>query len=306
MADRIALKRVVCKGSLPGPRLLITGGVHGDEFEPMAAVRRLVRELSEQKLVGTVTLVPVVNENAFDRGSRTADDGIDLARICPGNAFGSATERLADQLSQLICASDYYIDLHSGGTQLSVYPLAGYMVTADQNLVVRQHQMARAFNLPLVWGSDGTLDGRTLSVARDAGIPAIYVEYHGAAVCDRLGVQAMVDGCFGVMTSLQMVDRASPASRVVHEVQQSHANSGFLQLSHPAPCSGFFEATVLLGDHLKAGETMGWVVDPLGDQPVEILAETTGMVICLRTFPTVAKGDSLGYVLDTGAKLGDV
>ena len=25
-----------------GPRLLVTGGVHGDEFEPMAACRRLI------------------------------------------------------------------------------------------------------------------------------------------------------------------------------------------------------------------------------------------------------------------------
>ncbi len=39
--------------------------------------------------------------------------------------------------------------------------------------------MALAFNLPLVWGTDYRPNGRTLSVARDAKIPAIYLEFGG-------------------------------------------------------------------------------------------------------------------------------
>ena len=59
-----------------GPTLLITGGVHGDEFEPMAAIRRLIRIFEEdpdlvRNLRGSVQLVPVVNEAAFLRGQRT-------------------------------------------------------------------------------------------------------------------------------------------------------------------------------------------------------------------------------------------
>ena len=68
----------------PGPHLLITGGVHGDEFEPMAAIRRLIGPLRAGRIRGRVTLVPVVNEPAFRRGQRTAEDGLDLARTLPG------------------------------------------------------------------------------------------------------------------------------------------------------------------------------------------------------------------------------
>ena len=42
--------------------------------------------------------------------------------------------------------------------------------------------MARAFNLPLIWGTDASLEGRSLSVARDAAVPAIYAEYLGGGV----------------------------------------------------------------------------------------------------------------------------
>ncbi|MBT7171144.1 MAG: dihydropteroate synthase, partial [Phycisphaerales bacterium] len=44
---------------------------------------------------GTVELLPVVNEPAFRRGERTAEDGLDLARVCPGSADGSTTMQIA-------------------------------------------------------------------------------------------------------------------------------------------------------------------------------------------------------------------
>ena len=66
----LALERI--DGDRPGPHLLITGGIHGDEFEPMAAIRRLIAPLRAGRIRGRVTLVPVVNEPAFRRGRRTA------------------------------------------------------------------------------------------------------------------------------------------------------------------------------------------------------------------------------------------
>src|SRR4051794_27233422 len=89
-----------------GPHVLITAGVHGDELEPMVAVRRLMHAIDATELRGSVTLVPVVNAAAFARGTRTADDGLDLARVCPGRADGSVTERAAAALSQLITSAD--------------------------------------------------------------------------------------------------------------------------------------------------------------------------------------------------------
>ena len=97
----LALERFA--GRAPGPHVLVTGGVHGDEFEPMAAVRRLIERFRESPPArGSVTLVPVVNEPAFRRGARVAEDGLDLARTCPGKPDGTVTERIAHELSELI------------------------------------------------------------------------------------------------------------------------------------------------------------------------------------------------------------
>ena len=43
MADQ--LNTFEFDGHTAGKHLLITGGVHGDEFEPMAAIRRVIVEL---------------------------------------------------------------------------------------------------------------------------------------------------------------------------------------------------------------------------------------------------------------------
>ncbi|MFM2095927.1 MAG: hypothetical protein RIS70_3051, partial [Planctomycetota bacterium] len=85
------LQAIEIPGRRSGPHLLITGGVHGDEFEPMVAIRRLAGAVSPDSLAGRLTLIPVVNEAAFARGTRAAEDNLDLARTCPGRADGSVT-----------------------------------------------------------------------------------------------------------------------------------------------------------------------------------------------------------------------
>jgi predicted deacylase len=294
----IEIHRRVIASSTPGPHLLITGGVHGDEFEPMACVRRLMSEIEPSRLRGKVTLVPVANEAAFALGMRTAEDGLDLARTCPGRPDGSITERTAHALSTLIRTADDYIDLHTGGTALTVLPLTGYKLHADLRVRDVQRRMARAFNLPIVWGTDPKLEGRTLSVARDAGIPAIYAEYLGGGRFEPDGVNAYVEGCLNVMGELDMLDRPRPESRIEYEVADDRPSAGHMQICHLAPRGGFFEPAVRLGQRVRAGDVLGVVTDVLGGQRVEVRTSQSGILLVLRTFCRVHEGDSLGVVLE--------
>ena len=295
---KLQSKRI--QGDNDGPHLLITGGVHGDEFEPMVAIRRLMKTVSASQLRGTVTLVPVVNEAAFMHGQRTAEDGLDLARICPGDPNGSVTEQVGHALSKLIRTSDYYIDLHTGGNIMDVFPLSGYSLVANQETLDVQRRMAKAFNLPFVWGTNGTLDGRSLSVARDANVPAIYAEYLGSGLCHPEGVQDYFDGCLNVMRELDMMDHEQPASRVQYVVEDNRPNAGYLQIRNPAPINGLFEPQVELGGSVEAGQPLGTVSDVLGDQVMTVPSDATGLVVCLRSFSRVLQEDALAVVVDTG------
>ena len=302
-SERIVLKKREFRGDTNGPHLLITGGVHGDEFEPFIAIRRLIAFFDDHtqladSLKARVTLIPIVNEAAFLRGHRMADDNLDLARVCPGRSDGSITERTAHALSREIHSADYYIDLHTGGTEFSVLPLAGYGLHPDPNILDTQRQMAKAFNLPTVWGTCGKLDGRSLSVARDAGVPAIYCEYLGAASCSADGVEAYFDGCLNVLSELGLLDRPQPESQVERIIEDPRPSSGHMQICNPAPMDGFFEPAVCLGDAIQKGDSIGDVVSPLGDDRRTIRSEQTGTVFVLRTFPRVLKNQMVAVIAE--------
>jgi len=297
--EPVVLKKRVITGRADGPHLLITGGVHGDEFEPMAAIRRLMRAVDGRVLRGTLTLAPVVNEAAYHRESRCAEDGKDLARTCPGRSDGTITERIAFALSELIEAADFYIDLHTGGTTIDILPLVGYMMHPDSAVLEKHRMMAHAFNLAIVWGTASNLDGRSLSVARDAKVAAIYAEYGGGARCNPLGVDAYVDGCLNVMGMLGMIDRVQPPSRVEHFIEDERSGSGYLQVQNIAPMSGFFESRVKLGDYVQAGQVVGMMCDPLGERVEEVKVLQTGIVLTIKSFSHVREGDGVVVVLET-------
>lgn len=307
----------------PGPRVLITAGVHGDEYIPMLAVRELIRRLEIEEdlrrgLRGTLTLVPVVNESAFRLGRRCGEDGLDLARTCPGRRDGSPTERTADALSRLIWDCDFYADLHTGGTEFCVWPLAGYVLHADSSVLERQRGMARAFGLPLVWGTWAGLEGRSLSVARDARVPAIYVEYFGGAgesvgpgignwaiQPDRSSLEQpgqdhpLVSGCLNLLRHVGALE----GDEVHHDpevIEDNRAQSGHMQIGHPAPAAGFFERAVSVGDWVERGQMLGFVRPVLGEAAVPVTAANRGRVVTLRWHPRANVGDALAVIAEAG------
>lgn len=299
----LSMRRFQGRGD--GPRLLITGGVHGDEFEPMRAIRALIADLDARRFClekGQLVLIPCVNEGAFLRGDRVADDGLDLARVCPGKRDGSPTEQVAAALSEQIAAADYYIDLHTGGTELSVQPMTGYTLHTDRRVLAEQRQMADAFNLPVIWGTCGTLDGRSLSVARDHCVPAIYAEFLGGARCSDIGVFAYVQGCMNVLHYLEMYEGPPSMRQTKLIVEDPRDGSGHMQVCNPSPIDGDFQPLVSLGAEVHRGETIGYVTDVLGEQVIEIHAAFDGRVHVLRTFPRVRQGESVGVILGTSAE----
>lgn len=304
MTQPEALQNRTIEGSADGPHVLITAGVHGDEFEPMACVRRLLKVIEPDGLRGRLTLVPTVNEGAYRNKHRFDTDGLDLARVFPGFAHVPDTLRTAHLLAGLIHEADYYIDLHTGGTTMMVTPMVGYCLHEDAGIHDKQRDMARAFNLPFVWGTSGKLPGRSLSVARDAGVPALYTEYLGGARCTPEGVQDLFDGCLNVLGLLDMIDREQPADRIDHFVEDERELSGYMQIQNPAPMEGFFEPAVTLGQSIERGDLIGTVCDVMGDRVEPVHAMQTGIVLTLKSFPRVDENEGVAVIVEVDRPLG--
>ena len=286
----------VIKAPKEGPNGLIIAGVHGDEYEPVIAVMKLIDQLKANLIAGSVTLVPITNKNAYFSGARAGEDSLDLARTCPGDSEGSVTEKVAAEISELIRKADFFIDMHTGGDLFDISPLSGYMLHQDPSVLDQQRAMAAAFNLPIVWGTSAELDGRTLSVARDANVPAIYSEYRGGGYRSD-GVDKLVTGCQNVLKYFGMLPGHASQDKPQFTLEDNKPGSGHLQVMHPAPEEGIFIAQVDLGDSVTKGDKLGYLLRENGEKGADIIAQRSGMVFLKRAVPMAKAGDALAGIL---------
>jgi predicted deacylase len=294
----LALAAGVVRGTVAGKTLVVVAGVHGDEFEGMAALRQVFAALTPDQLRGTFVAVPVANPSAYEAGLRVnPDDRQDLARVFPGNPAGTVTEQLAHALTQrFIRHADLFCDLHSAGQYYAMPPLSGYQLRPEP-LATVQRAAARAFGLPLVWGTP-VLPGRSLSAAGDLGVPAIYAEITGEGRCRPADVERYVHGIRQLLAYLGLTEGPPVPHTPDWVVEDDRPAAGFLQVQNQAPVGGFFEPEVSVWQRVERGQRLGTIRDPLGTVRYTLLAEHAGRVVFLRTFPRVLAGDPLCTVLD--------
>jgi predicted deacylase len=75
---------LAARGQRSGPTVLITGAVHGDEYEGPAAIHALFNQLDTARLSGLVIGLPVVNGAAWQARARVApSDNLDPTVFSP-------------------------------------------------------------------------------------------------------------------------------------------------------------------------------------------------------------------------------
>lgn len=295
---------IIIDSKKDGPIVLITAGVHGDEYEPIIAAQKLIGLLESKLIVGKVLIVPCVNSTAVELHTRFGDDGLDLARVCPGNVNGSSTEKDAAEISELIKHSDYLIDLHTGGRILDIFPMVGYMLHPTEMVLAEQREMAKAFGLPMIWGTECSPNGRTLSVARDAMVPAIYVEYGGGSTVRKEIIQSYTAGCLAVLAYLKMFDNVvKETTSPKYWVEDPTPQNGHLQSKMPSPTDGIFVPNKSVGDGINEGEMIGQIIDMQSGNKIPIYVQETGIILFLRCDAIVKKGDSLGGIVPVNSNL---
>jgi predicted deacylase len=294
------LSILVARGAKAGPTLLLTGGTHGDEYEGPVAIQELFDELDPAQISGNWLGIPVLNEPAMSVPQRCGRfDNQDLARVFPGKAEGTLTERIAYQFGQFVLSqANYYADLHSGGSVFRMVTLAGYSMVANLELLQKQRAMAKAFGADLIWGTP-SMPGRTTSQSEALQIPTIYVETTGTGGAKREDIERYKQGIHNLMKFIGMLEGDVPSRPMkVRENADANSNEGFLQIEHPAPCKGLFVPWVDLWDKVEAGQEVGKIVDSAGRTLSPVHARRSGYVILIRHWLSVNEQDPLMVVIE--------
>nr|WP_281371649.1 succinylglutamate desuccinylase/aspartoacylase family protein [Petropleomorpha daqingensis] len=271
-----------------GPHLALLAGVHGGEYTSMAAVRTFVAEVDVRRLKGSITAVPILNQPAFWARSAfvVPADGKNLNRCFPGDTSGSYSEALAHAvLDAFIRPVDHLVDLHAGDIFEALEPFCLY----DESPVGAQaRELALAYgNGHVVRQSSATrtVGGSTSSAAADLGIPAIVAEIGGNGICDEASVAGHVRGIRNVCAHLGMLP-AEPGEPAPAPVE----HDGWIWMR--SSVRGWWHPQVAVGDRVHAGELLGCVLDPFGEELERVIAPADGCPLFLTTSPAVA-GDGL-------------
>jgi predicted deacylase len=278
-----------------GPTLVISAGVHGDEFEGQIAVANLARELDVAEIRGRLILLPMVNFPAAEAGCRVSplDDG-NLNRLYPGDPKGTPSEMIAHYHEEVVLPlADYAVDLHSGGSSL-IYPptlLRGPAHSPEEEAGLAT--LTEAFDLPYAWvftgGGGRSSTARTaMGAANRKGVVNVMAELGGAGCVTRDVLRQTERGLRRILHAVgvlpdYIMDRAQ-GTRALHALGSIYADG-----------SGVFEPLKTIGEDVAENETVALIHHPEtpGLEPDAVISPYGGLVLAMRSMAQVRRGDAL-------------
>lgn len=284
----IRLPLLVVNGLHEGSTLVVSGGVHGDEYEGPEAIRRVWGKLDPAQLKGTFLSVPVVNVPAFEVGAREGPvDHLNMNRIFPGRQDGFVSERIAHIFfHEVVLKADYFLDLHAGGKAFAMAPMVVYLEEGDEEFRAREVALAKAAGVDLMWKGRGAWAAANVMAVRH-GIPAILAEIGQEGRCSESMVELASRTIMNLMYHAGMMEGTLqlPERRMIVKGTYLHSQAG-----------GTFHAKAQVREAVGRGDTVGVITDLLGEIVETVKAPYDGIICSIRTFPAIRPGEWTVFV----------
>lgn len=274
-------------------RIAIVTGTHGDELEGQFVCYELLRRLKAEPgyLKGIVDIYPALNPLGIDsitRGIPMFD--LDMNRIFPGNEQGPMMETVVYRLMEDLKGADLCVDIHASNIFLMELPQVRINEITAETLV----PIAEKINVDFIWihGAATVLESTLAYSLNKIGTPTLVVEMGvGMRITRSYGCQ-LADGIINVMKEMGVWE--GPGYNVRRPVISTDHAIGYLN----ADTAGIYVPRVQIGEHVKEGEVLGEILNPLtGDVEQEVTASISGMLFTRREYPVVYSGSLLGRIL---------
>ncbi|WP_299209664.1 succinylglutamate desuccinylase/aspartoacylase family protein [uncultured Dokdonia sp.] len=274
---------IVERAKEPGPVILITSGIHGDEINGVEIVRQLISKNINKPKKGTIVCIPVLNIFGFLDMKRVFPDGRDLNRVFPGNPRGSLASRFAYQfVKKILPIADYCLDFHTGGA--SRFNAAQIRIDPQNQETAR---FAKVFNAPF------TLHSKIIPKSYRAtcdrlGIPVLLFEGGKSKVSDKEIARSGVEGTIRFLHHLEMLgtDIVVPPVHIPSVLVES---TQWLRANY----SGLLHVKVVCGELIEKGQHIATITDPYGKFRYPVSATYKGYVINVNEASLVYQGDAI-------------
>lgn len=298
---------IVCVKNGTGPTVLLTGGVHGDEYEGPIAISRLARSLDPARVQGRVIMIPAFNVPAVLANTRLSPiDNRDMNRCFPGDPRGTFSEMLAHFLDGCVLPyADLSVDLHTAGHSCDSAPSTNMHYVAAPDVRARTMAAAQAFGAPfnvVFWGVD---EGATFtSCVERRGIISLGTELGGWGRVSIDGVRVGRRGIDNILKHMRIIEGAPDTSQPDGAKATRHMMVRDPSCYSFAPAAGHFEPTNTAGETVRAGDPAGWLhfVEDVDRDPIEVRYESDGVLWMCAGPGRVARGDVVGVVMNDYAE----
>lgn len=283
-----------------GPTVLLTGGVHGDEYEGPVAVSRLAARLDPGEVQGRVIMMPAVNIPAAMNGTRLSPvDDLDMNRCFPGDPKGSFSRMLAHFMDSVILPmADVSVDLHTAGHSGDTALSTNMHHIADPDMMQRTVDAAAAFGAPYNVVFGGVDEGATFtSCVERRGKLSLGTELGGWGRVSVEGVRVARRGCDNILKHFGLIEgtpESEPGGGTRHMTVSGQGGYAF------APAAGLFEPANVVGQSVRAGAPAGWLhfVEDVDNPPREVRYGRDGILWFSAGPGRVARGDTVAVVME--------
>ncbi|WP_055444318.1 succinylglutamate desuccinylase/aspartoacylase family protein [Lacinutrix himadriensis] len=277
---------IIERAKKPGPTVLLTAGIHGDEVNGVEIIRQIIAKGINKPKKGTIICIPVINVFGFINLSRDFPDGRDLNRVFPGSLKGSLASRVAYKLiHEIVQEVDFVMDFHTGGSGRFNAPQIR-IIKGSETL----DNLAESFGAPFVVYSKN-LNKSFRHTCSKLGKPMLLFEGGKSYHIDDNVANHGVNGIKRVMYSLGMLSSK-------FKVSKPKTNCVFINESKwiRAKYSGMFKASIPINSMVKKGDVLGNITDPYGKFNHFVKASNTGYIINVNELPIVYQGDALFHI----------
>lgn len=283
-----------CINNGEGPSVLLLGGIHGDEYEAQIVLRRLAERIAPTDVTGRILIVPSINFPASEKGKRLSPfDGQNMNRCFPGKADGTPTERLCAFVTrELFPAVDLLIDVHAGGSDVSVVPMVfGFATGSSRVDDARLNELMEAWGYRFVQHVDG-IDETACGAAKLADLASIEVEGGGGRM-KTAELEIMEAGLLRALAAFGVL-KLQLAPIPFEGVHFSAGPEG----QYLASCPALVEHCISLGDEVAKGQLVARLHPTMGSKATaeDVLAPLPGYVLRQTEHAFVHKGQLIGNI----------
>ncbi|MDT0675242.1 succinylglutamate desuccinylase/aspartoacylase family protein [Autumnicola musiva] len=277
---------IIERSKKPGPVVLLTAGIHGDEINGVEIVRQIISKGINKPQKGTIICIPVVNIFGFLNMAREFPDGRDLNRVFPGTKHGSLASRFAYQfVKKILPIADFCLDFHTGGASRFNAPQIRVKKGDEQSL-----KYANIFNAPFTINSK-TITKSFRETCSKLGIPVLLFEGGKSSNSNKEIARQGVDGAMRILSHLDML---SPNFEYPDPITKTVIidNSFWMRAKY----SGLLHIKIQCGKRVEKGEYIATITDPYGKFRHKIKAANEGYVINVNESPIVYQGDAVFHI----------